>query len=670
MDSPLEDGSMRRGPEGLPPKSSSSSPSLTGTLTEDSGSETRSAEDAGLLALWRERAIDLRRLTRPLRLAVAVSILAALVSAALIILRDVPQAHLLIFVSGDQPNAPIPTAAFAVAFALWLVAWSAALTGALFGHWALRLFVIATFLYISIPSAQLHNGIELIYLAPLFVVVLWMVVISLLQWHWHRIARSLPRWLPVVTFGMVLVCLAAHYALVWWVANLSHVATKFLTLLISNEFQAYTFVLVPVLFLTGSDFAEWAEAVSGQGTALLRRFRSTWPLAGATIFVALAIVLRELIHFGTIAHFDLGRWVLHLVSLSIYGCIAILLVVGITRLGKMGNWPWLAVPPSALVAATIIMMGLLVAPVYLYSFFVTLNTYLPSAPHVETFLVDLNSQLTAPIVFGMIPLAFGLLLGGPLLMRGRQRPGPLAVAGLFLVLLGLQEALLFLPQLIALFGVPTDRIILFALGGHVLRLSQIPTLSVPVLQTLAAFFTLAIAGWYIVRRRIGDGRATRVLAALLLLNVGLQIISWIDLALSGTDQLANRFTVAQGVLLVLAFLWDLLTSGEQVTNAHGRLTPRFARVLIYVGYSLLSFSEVLFFTTLRGSPVANSLSGWPDLGLTTLGPVVLLTIVLLRLARSRATPTDLGGDDEGTLEQGVYVRSGLEPVGSSPTSPA
>jgi hypothetical protein len=158
--------------------------------------------------------------------------------------------------------------------------------------------------------------------------------------------------------------------------------------------------------------------------------------------------------------------------------------------------------------------------------------------------------------------------------------------------------------------------------------------------------------------------------ALLLLNVGLQIISWIDLAFSATDQPASQFTVAQGVLLVLAFLWDLLTSGEQVTNAHGRLTPRFARVLIYVGYSLLSFSEVLFFTTLRGSPFANSLSGWPDLGLTTLGPVLLLTVVLLRLARSGATPTGLGGDDEGMLQQGVYVRSGLEPVDSSPTSPA
>jgi hypothetical protein len=413
MDSPLEDSSMRRDTEGLPPKSSSGDPALTGTLTEDRGSETHSEEDTGLLALWHERAIDLRRLPRPLRLAVAVSILAALVSAALIILRDVPQAHLLIFVSSDQPNAPIPTAAFAVAFALWLIAWSAALTGALFGHWALRLFVVAAFLYTSTVSVQLHNAIELIYLAPLFVVALWMVVISLLQWRWHRIARSLPRRLLVVTFGMVLICLAAHYALVWWVANLAHDATRFLTLLVSNEFQAYTFVLVPVLFLTGSDFAEWAEAVAGQGTALLRRFRSTWPLAGATILVALAIVVRELIHFGTIAHFDLGRWVLYFVSLGIYGCIAILLVVGITRLGQVGSWPRLAVPPGALVAATIITMGLLVTPAYLYSFFVTLNTYLPSAPHVETFLVDLNSQLTAPIVFGLIPLAFGLLLGGP-----------------------------------------------------------------------------------------------------------------------------------------------------------------------------------------------------------------------------------------------------------------
>jgi hypothetical protein len=639
-----------------------------------------------------------------------------------------------------------------------------------------------------------------------------------------------------VSFGVVLICFAAHYVLVWWAGSLVHDATRLLTALVSIEFDAYSFVLVPVLFLTGSDFAEWAEAVAGQCNALLRRFRSAWPLAGATLVVAIAILVNELIQFGTIAHFDPG-WALYLVTLGIYGCIAILLWYGIARLGTVGSWPRLAVPPSALVAATVVSMALLVGPVYLTDFILSLtptpaatvdyavlrhagtalsptfsmayplswqhaaveptnaqHTLLvgflgqtvtgdpqlfvvglpaaeesgatpgqiaqlvatglctrttctatvgtapnhgpwiverttvhdqqsngqpverngdvwmrtngatiwalygsaqpagvqaaapiftamvdswrpdltavaPATPErpLVTFLIDLNHKLSAQIVFGLIPLALGLLLGVPLLVRGRRRPGPLAVAGLFLVVLGLQEALLYLPQILAQFGVPTDRIIVVALGGQEMRLSNIPTLSLPVLQMLAAFFTLVIAGWLIVRRRIGDGRATRVLAALLLLNVGLQLIRWLHLALSASDQLANRFTAAQGVLLVLAFLWDLLTSGEQVTNAQGRLTPRFARVLIYVGYSMLSFSQVLFFTTLKGSSGAILTNDWTDLGLITLGSALLLTVVLQRLARSGAPPSDLGGKDEEMPEQGVYVRPGLHSSDGSPT---
>jgi hypothetical protein len=212
------------------------------------------------------------------------------------------------------------------------------------------------------------------------------------------------------------------------------------------------------------------------------------------------------------------------------------------------------------------------------------------------------------------------------------------MTGLFLVIFGLTDSLLFLPQIIAQFGVPTDRIVLFSLDAdHSLRLSTIPTLSYPVLQALAAFFTLVIVGWLLVRSRIRDGqhgRAMRVIAALLMLNIGLLIISWLDVALSASDQLAQRFTVAQGVLLVLAFLWDLLTSGAQVTNVEARRTPRVARVLLYMGYSTLAFSQVLYFTTLRGAPSNVDLGQLTNIGLMTLGTPLLLTIVLLRLARA------------------------------------
>src|SRR5262249_2475596 len=156
------------------------------------------------------------------------------------------------------------TAAFVVALALWLVAWSAVLAGALHGHWALRLFVFAAFFYVTIGSVVLH-AVSLIHLIPLLVLSLLVGLVFILPWRGPRLARALPRRLPAVTFAVVLVCLVAHYALVWWVGNQVHDATAVLTQLVTVEFEAFAFVLVPVLFLAGSDFAEWAEAVAAQG---------------------------------------------------------------------------------------------------------------------------------------------------------------------------------------------------------------------------------------------------------------------------------------------------------------------------------------------------------------------------------------------------------------------
>ncbi len=50
---------------------------------------------------------------------------------------------------------------------------------------------------------------------------------------------------------------------------------------------------------------------------------------------------------------------------------------------------------------------------------------------------------------------------------------------------------------------------------------------------------------------------------------GLQILSWVDLLfekVSGAEQLS----IVAGVVLVMALLWELIASGEAVTNRHDR----------------------------------------------------------------------------------------------------
>jgi hypothetical protein len=262
-----------------------------------------------------------------------------------------------------------------------------------------------------------------------------------------------------------------------------------------------------------------------------------------------------------------------------------------------------------------------------------LGAVVPVSPieRLGNFLSNLDS--TGILSYALLPLAVALLVGIPLLLRGRRRPGPLAVAGLFLTAYGLCQGLLFFPQILAYFGVPTDRVVLLTLHQNELILSRVPTLNFAVLQITVALFTLLLVIWLVLRGAVNSRAARDILAIALLLNTGLLGIELLDSVFATTDQIAQRLTEAQGVLLILAFLWDLLTSGKQVTNTEGRNSPHLARVLLYAGFSLLSCSQVLFFTTLGGSAGQNYGGDWTDTGLKILGIPALLTLIMLRFAR-------------------------------------
>ncbi|MBO0707486.1 MAG: hypothetical protein J2P44_03910, partial [Candidatus Dormibacteraeota bacterium] len=76
-------------------------------------------------------------------------------------------------------------------------------------------------------------------------------------------------------------------------------------------------------------------------------------------------------------------------------------------------------------------------------------------------------------------------------------------------------------------------------------------------------------------------------------------------------------------------------SGESITNRHGRHVPRHTRVLIYMGYSMLVASWILFFSSFRGEEAgaAGMLFGsseeLPSLGIELLGLPLLLTFFLV-----------------------------------------
>ncbi|SDP29386.1 hypothetical protein SAMN04515671_3596 [Nakamurella panacisegetis] len=78
------------------------------------------------------------------------------------------------------------------------------------------------------------------------------------------------------------------------------------------------------------------------------------------------------------------------------------------------------------------------------------------------------------------------------------------------------------------------------------------------------------------------------------------------LALRGVEVLynhalaANRISVWAAVIVLLAISWDVIMSGESMTNHASRWVPRSSRVLVFLGYAILLACAVVFFSGQRG----------------------------------------------------------------------
>src|SRR5712692_3474790 len=208
--------------------------------------------------------------------------------------------------------------------------------------------------------------------------------------------------------------------------------------------------------------------------------------------------------------------------------------------------------------------------------------------------------------------------------RGRSggRPGMMATL-VFLVVGGLLLFAESTNQIASTFGLPEE---------------SVPHLGLAGLQASVAIATLAWLAWLGFRRRGAD--ATRWLLPLVTLNMGLQVVAWMIDLYSATQ--AVTFSLAQGLLLLVAITWDVTLSGSSTTNVHGRWFPRHARVLLFFGYEVLTATCIVFYSSLKspgGAPELFVSDVWPQAGLALLGLPLLLSVFVLRLPR----PSPHGG---------------------------
>ena len=173
--------------------------------------------------------------------------------------------------------------------------------------------------------------------------------------------------------------------------------------------------------------------------------------------------------------------------------------------------------------------------------------------------------------------------------------------------------------------------------------------------------------WAWRRRREADIR--RPMLLLLLMNLGILLLQWLDGFvyewLRGT---AESGVIAAAVIVFVAILWDILMSGDDITNVDGKLFPRRSRVSLFFAYVMLAVAVVVFWGTMQGTEeymeTARSLADTDqlvELGIKILGPTTLLTLLVLRWGRwnaqrmaaeARRTP----GPHAGPLAEAAMTR--------------
>ncbi|HEY1388530.1 MAG TPA: hypothetical protein VGF38_08295 [Ktedonobacterales bacterium] len=572
-------------------------------------------EQEPLLTLLRHRLINFGTMSWPLRLLVALTLGQLVLIGILTALRDIPQPMITVLV-GDSRTIALPAIAFVVGFFSFALALSALMTGALHGHWIARLLAVATFgfvvfvifgdeaIFTTDPATQEITAPESAQLLWLLLLMLplivggWALIVSLVLWSRARAGKpDRGGVLAVVTFLVMLVAILACFAQGVGYLSLSGHANAFPSIL-ADELWILSYPLVTALLFAGTDYAEWGETAGARLAFVHGHARATRPLVIFTVLICLAVLVGvpALVllpgvqlagNIGSAPQLLLGSFLLDLALIAT--------LAGVIWLGRVRHWP-----PRRVSFGTL----------FLSTLAVTLGV---------TFVVN-GSPLSI-----LLGLALWPVLGIVLVIRGRWRPGAASAAGLYLIVVGLS---------------------VIAFAGSISAFGQSATVALGGVQFAVALFTLAALAWLALRGRL-DAKRSSLVARFFVLNGALLLIGIVYIAIANAGMFVGTFSRGVGpmaaVLIVLAFLWDFLMSGGEVTNVEGRRFPRNTRILLYAGYTMLVSTLVLFFgpvtpKTIIGQPdlffVFNP-DLWPRYGLLLLGVPLLVTNFVLGVSRGR-----------------------------------
>jgi hypothetical protein len=431
------------------------------------------------------------------------------------------------------------------------------------------------------------------------------------------VVRTVPDGMPWQSrvFLGVGACVLAYYGLelAIWVQSLQSGQTTLGTGLLLSGLGVQSVLLptflVLVLLLGSTDLLEWGEITVGSVLRKARRAQPPWLLMIATPLAAIAIL-------ANVIRVDGSNVLLELVVIG----IPAVLIASLVRLAPgYGNW-------SADVRSRAVTTGAVVIFAYSTILLSIASAVLAELGWPSLFDVRFYSLVSIPIALAALTAGVFILARRALEPEQRGRGLLLVVAAVVIITAGI-PSFLVAARLPAVF--PARHFSL--LNGLLL---------------VAAAGTLIMIIWLAVLGRLRTAGA--LLANALGLLLGLQLVRWLlDLLRAIATFGADSDYLLAG-LFFLTVMWGLATSGDKLTGtkANSAKYPRDGRILLAVSYSLISSATLLYLGALHGparAPAPPSyLTGDPFtlVGLSVLGPALVVVTFVTRLARSPAQATN------------------------------
>lgn len=296
--------------------------------------EEREEHEHGLSHTFFEKLIEVRSMDRGQLTLTMLAMAAVVVAVLLLTVRDLPWPEVLVgFGQGGSTSQSLPLPILVGCGVFLVLAWSYILVGALHAHLALRAVALVCYTVALIPLPVVASNPVAALGTLLLVGTVWTMAIALWavdRFHYHR---SLPSRhhrarLKVSTFLFFLVVTATLYLL----GALGGARSGNFGAFIALQLAAIQFVLIPMLYLAGTDFAEWSEVVAGRigtvGAVVGPR------VLGLLVAVASVLILVERVSFYHITFSNLKA-------------VGFLMAPALISLLLMAGFGWVAVRRGA-----------------------------------------------------------------------------------------------------------------------------------------------------------------------------------------------------------------------------------------------------------------------------------------------------------------------------------